>query len=364
MSPRRRNSSRRGWPANLYERRGYYSWRNPITREEFGLGRDRASAFAQAIEANLHIAGLLKKERLVDRLVSGGKKRTLGVWLERYAEILAERKLAENTRRHYRSLAKRAQEILGADTKLRAITALMVSEALGALAKDHPRMAQALRSFLHESFREAVVQGWLDDNPVRTVRGPAVEVRRARLEFPVFMAVYERTQTAWLRNAMALALVSAQRREDIALAEFADVHDGAWWVEQGKTGARIAIPLELRLDVFGMSLEDVIRQCRRTGVVSPYLIHQTTARGNSPVGRRIWKDTISRRFSAELEALGADFGGKEPPTFHEIRSLSARLYKAQGNVNVQELLGHKSAQTTMIYMDGRGEWIRVRVGTV
>lgn len=52
--------------------------------------------------------------------------------------------------------------------------------------------------------------------------------------------------------------------------------------------------------------------------------------------------------------------GKTPPTFHEIRSLSARLYDEQG-IDAQALLGHKSPDMTAVYRDVRGaEWIEVK----
>lgn len=52
---------------------------------------------------------------------------------------------------------------------------------------------------------------------------------------------------------------------------------------------------------------------------------------------------------------------KTPPSFHEIRSLSARLYTEQG-IDAQALLGHKSPDMTAIYRDVRGaEWIEVKV---
>ena len=48
-----------------------------------------------------------------------------------------------------------------------------------------------------------------------------------------------------------------------------------------------------------------------------------------------------------------------PPTFHEIRSLAARLWKAQG-VDVRVLLGHKTEAMSMLYRDARGaEWVTV-----
>lgn len=361
MSPRRRSGAKRGWPANLYEQDGYFSWRHPVTRRSYGLGKDKTSAFTQAVEANLHLANLRAAPRLVDRL-TGNADRSLGAWLDLHQKMLEARNppLAANTLRGYKSLSGRTRETFKAETPVRSITPLMIANALQDLAH-MPRLAQAWRGYMRESFREAIVQGWLDDNPVRDTRAARVIVQRARLTFPVFMQTYEACDVTWLRNAMALALVSAQRREDIALAKVKDCRDKAWWVDQGKTGARVILPFDLRLDCFGKSLSDVYEQCRQTGVLSQFLIHQTENKGNSPVGRQIWKDTISRRFTDTLGRLGLDFEGKEPPTFHEIRSLSERLYSAQGNVNTQELLGHKDPRTTQLYHDGRGEWVRVTI---
>jgi integrase len=111
--------------------------------------------------------------------------------------------------------------------------------------------------------------------------------------------------------------------------------------------------------VVGLSLGDVVKQCRATGILSKSLVHQTKRVKGATLGKAIHPDMLTRVFSAEFAALGLSWGDKEPPTFHEIRSLSERLYKAQGNVNTQELLGHKDPRTTALYHDGRGEWVRV-----
>ncbi|MBG6241737.1 MAG: integrase, partial [Candidatus Symbiopectobacterium sp. Dall1.0] len=52
---------------------------------------------------------------------------------------------------------------------------------------------------------------------------------------------------------------------------------------------------------------------------------------------------------------------RNPPSFHEIRSLSARLYTDEkGRDYAQKLLGHKSATMTDKYRDVRGaEWMEV-----
>lgn len=364
---------RRDLPPNTYCRRGYYTWRNPNTREEFGLGRDKHRACIEAMEANVRIANLDRRPRLIDR-ISGDADRSVAAWGKKYSEALSKQPLADNTRRTYASHGRRVVALLGASTAVRSVTAMQVSEALErvAVVEGKARLAQAVRHFMRDWFREAVVQGWRDDNPVRDTKlSVKVEVKRARLAYDVFIGIYERTACTWLRNAMALALVSAQRREDIAMAQFSAFHNGGWWLiqrsEKATTPHRIFIPLELRLDVFGMSLADVVAQCRRTGCVSRYLVHQTEPRGNSPVGSRMWLDTISKRFSDEVELITIeheiDWGEKTPPTFHEIRSLSERLYADQGGVVTQHLLGHNDAETTAVYHDSRGsEWVHALDG--
>lgn len=256
----------------------------------------------------------------------------------------------------------------GAETSMRSITPLIASDALDAIAAEgKARTAQALRVFLRDSFREAVVKGWATANPIIDTKLKVdIEVKRSRLSLEVFQQIRAAAGEVWLQNAMDLALVSGQRREDISKALFRDFHDEAWWCVQsslkGPNRHRIVIPLDLRLNCVSLSLRDVVGQCRRTGIVSKYLVHQTVARGNSPVGRHIWIDSLSKRFAETLAGLRIDWAPKEPPTFHEIRSLSERLYSAQGGVNTQELLGHNDAETTAMYHDDRGlDWVRIKL---
>lgn len=369
MSPRRRSREKRGWPHGLYERDGYYSWRSPVDGVEYGIGRDRAQAFAQATEANLHCCGLTGKERLIDRL-TGNLDRSVEKWNEKYQGLLATAKLADNTRRTYKSLGLRMVRMLKPETPLANVRALAISAGLEAIARDEgkARTAQALRNFMRDSFREARVQGWYTaENPVFDTKLPMpVEVKRSRLSLEVYQRIHAATELTWLKNAMDLALVSGQRREDVANAQFRDFHDGSWWCVQASEKAtnphRLVIPLELRLNEAGLSLGDVVSRCRRTGVVSKHLIHQTVDRGNSPRGRRIWIDSLSKRFHETLVTLAIDWGEKGAPTFHEIRSLSERLYAAQGGIDTQELLGHNDPETTAMYHDSRGsEWVRIKI---
>jgi len=360
MAPRKRSDRKRDFPDNLYESGGFYRWRHPTTKKDFGLGSDKAHAFKEAKRANLHLAMEQPTPSLVDRI--SGKSETWGDWMDEFEKLLAKRKLAANTRRTYSSLLTKARALAKPEAAFSSVTTKVIAQALSSLEDaGKARQAQQFRSFMKDCFNYAIAEGWARDNPAIVTRGIEVEVKRGRLQFDVFMAVYEAEKVTWAKNCYALALVSGQDRDSCSNATFKAIHDGAWWNERGKTGARIVIPLELRLDCFGMSLDDVVRQCRTTGVLSRYLIHQTQNYGNSPAGSQVWVNTITRHFTNTLASLGLDFESKQPPTFHEIRSLSERLYAAQGNVRTQELLGHKDPKTTALYHDARGEWVRVSI---
>ena len=115
-----------------------------------------------------------------------------------------------------------------------------------------------------------------------------------------------------------------------------------------------------------------MRQCRATGIVSTHLVHQSGRAKGARLGKKMHVDMITRVFSEEIDKLGLNWGEKTAPTFHEIRSLSTRLYEDQNAdrtpvntinpgaaVNTKNLLGHTEESTTDIYRDGRGEWTKV-----
>ncbi|MCT7656122.1 tyrosine-type recombinase/integrase [Oceanimonas sp. NS1] len=171
------------------------------------------------------------------------------------------------------------------------------------------------------------------------------------------LAEAEQSAPAWTANAMLLAVVTGQRREDIRNMQFSDIYDGYLHVVQGKTGARLALPLDLHCDAIGASLTDVIARCRSTGVVSRWLIHQTRRAPKVKPGDPVHLNLLTREFSNVRDRAGLSWNDATPPTFHEQRSLSERLYREQG-IDTQTLLGHKDQRTTDKYHDNRGhEWL-------
>jgi hypothetical protein len=366
MAPRRRKEINRPLPDYMRVRNGYYSWRHPETGIEYGLGSDRQKAIKQGIRANASLAG---KERDLVARINAEQGKSWGKWIQIYEPILlagkGDKPLAPNSVKDYRRELRRAASMFDASKAASEITtADIIAELDKLIAAGKMHTAAGMRSHLHESFRQMIPRGWRKDNPVEAIDLIKVRVKRARLSFDVFKQVYQAEEKVWAKNAYALALVSGQAREECALALFKDIREGAWWCDRGKTGARIILPLELRLECFGMSLGEVVKQCRSTGVLSKHLIHQTKNWNRSRAGDPIAFDTISSRFSATLASLGLAWGDKAPPTFHEIRSLSGRLYEDEKRVNPQELYGHADEATTEIYLDernGKREWIRVSI---
>lgn len=362
MAARPRVGSRKDWPRGLQESRpGYFVWMNPITKAAVSIGRvPLASAKLQAIEANLWATEQLGRARLLDRLQQQDK--TVGEWLD---EWVAGLKLADNTMRSYRSTVKALKEEIGGNALAR-LSVMDCDKAVTAIAVNRGgRTAQAARSVMSTAFRKAITKGLMSSNPVEVVEAPEVKVARTRFTWETFSKVWEQLQGApvWLRNATMLALLTGQRREDIAEMQFADVVDGCLRVVPIKNRGlvKLAIPLDLRMDRLGLSLKEQIAICRRTGIVSKHLVHQTAPKGNSPPGRKIWRDTITRRFTDYVVlALGE---APNLPTFHELRSLSKRLYMEQGGVDTKALLGHTTEETAALYGNARGaEFQRVNIG--
>ena len=95
--------------------------------------------------------------------------------------------------------------------------------------------------------------------PALAAKNPVVKVRRKRLTLAEWKTIFKHAgnmQPA-AQNAMLLALITGQRLGDIVDFKFSDVWDGFLHITQNKTGSKIALPLSLRCDAIGMTLEEV-----------------------------------------------------------------------------------------------------------
>lgn len=360
MSPARRAARRRDWPAHLYEPRpGYFVWRHPQTKETFALGRvPLAHARNEAMQANRLLAEKLPS--LVAMIQ--GETQTVAALLAKMPEPPKA-----SSAKTFRALDKRIRAELG-PIMCGELTVKHCADQLEAIVDEgKPHLARAVRGRLIALCQRGMELGWLKSSPAAVTAKPAAEVARGRLSLEQFLKIREHA-AEFLPRAMNLALVTGQDRSTVAAMRRADVKEGRLICQRSKTerkNAPIAIPVALRLDVLGLSLDDLVRE--RASIISPYLVHHVASYPGTPAGSPVALDRISDAFLAARIAAGIpDVGpdGKGAPTFHEIRSLAKRLYEKQGNVDTKLLLGHSTDAMSELYKDARDmEPIEVVVNT-
>lgn len=370
---------------------GYrFRYRNVITGNMKRLStRNLEDAERKAQQLNAIIAQRLLDQEAKAILESDGSQsitvdRMLNLYLDTLSQRCKEGEIKSSTVDDRRWKTKALRDKYG-KRKLARLTTLEINTLLKSYtSQSKHRMAQSVRSILCDFFDEAISQGHYPadkPNPARVTRAPRAKVKRARLTLDTFNKMLkwsEENQPRRTQLAALLALITAQRREDIADIRLNKLKDldslsqrrpsGIVTVDQAeylaliqkKTGTKVLIPLDLRLDCIELSVRDVLNQCR-DGVVSEYAIHHSHRAGRAAPGKKVRLATISQEFAKAMRGTGIDWGDNNPPTFHELRSLAEREYEKQG-INTQMLLGHKHARMTEVYHDARGhDWVKVSV---
>ena len=290
---------------------------------------------------------------------------TLGEWLDIYSELLRRRDIQAKTLDNRLNYIRKIRAEFG-NTRIQDVSARSLAIWLETVGKVHPFLAKKLYVELKAIFRAAMVYGWIARNPADLLTPSRVTVARSRLSMEQFLCILDyakRSMPPWVSAMLLLAIMTGQRRQDIPAMQYQDV----WYessgnryrrylhVRQGKTGRRLAIPLAWRSSTLCMTLHDVIEYCRAFCGKSQYLVAKTN--GLPPaLSYMSYSFQVARR-GAVPDAL---FLPKYPPSLHECRSLSARMFYTEGKTNVRQLLGHSSPSMTDAYLNDRG--LRARAG--
>lgn len=202
---------------------------------------------------------------------------------------------------------------------------------------------------IKEFYSAAIIHGLCDSSPLTHIKSPRDSVKRNRLATKDFLAMLQASKQLkrkkWLYLALLLAVVTGQRRHDISKMKFSDIWDGYLHIKQQKTGVMVALPIDLRLAVIDMSINDVVSLCKIGNNSEYLLVHKN--------GCEVRPHSLSDGFrTLYVDCFGEWVKCGTQPSFHEIRSLSERLYREQG-VNTQTLLGHKIASMTELYNNDR-----------
>lgn len=289
----------------------------------------------------------------IGRAVS--RYRTLGEWAETYRKIIDGKPISDKTKANRYCALAHILKGLGADRIMASIKPHEVSGLVMSMAKEHPQLAKRILIETKDCFNEAVIYAWIDRNPAHSIKAPHARVQRHRLtldQWRKILAWSTEHQPPWVSRMLVLALVTGQRRSDLARMRFGDVWDGRLHVEQEKTGTRVALPLALRLDAIGVTISQAIADCQSYAVAQDYLLRKHN-------GKPLVFASLSARFEEARNGTDLTWSKGHPPSLHECRSLSERLYRQQG-LNTMVLLGHKHQSMTDLYNDDRGlskgEW--------
>lgn len=209
-----------------------------------------------------------------------------------------------------------------------------------------------------------------DDRPrLYMIRKP--DVARMRLEPVAFWTIYRKAgelEMPGLQIAMGISLVTALRRDDVCALELEEHAKGDCLRRiVGKSAAQRgqihAARLEWDLTAQPV-LADLIRRARVLSLKHyrcPYVVSHLPERKRRSSKEHVCQvlpDRLTKMFAEARDATGlfADLpAGTKPPTFHEIRALSAALFSRAGyDVKaVQALMAHTDEDVTRLYQSGQ-----------
>ncbi len=343
MSPRPRKRRNNALPPNLYENNGGkgYRYRHPVTKKFHGMGASKAEAIKAAKELN---SLLMRGADLVGSVLGEVSLNDHIDWF--FKESLPEREYSDKTLEMYRTQTKKLRAAMGP----MPVADVTVLDLAGLMERQSARTSNQLRQVAVDVFKVAVSRGLRHDNPAEATLKRKEKKARLRLNKEQYDAVYALSEP-WMQNAMDLALVTLQRREDVAYMKFENVKGGRLFVIQGKTEKYDTGYLSIAI---GKSLDKIIKRCR-DNLASPYLIHRRPDRKiKDRKGMDHWTqvtpDKITREFADARDRTGlfAHLEPKKRPSFHEIRALGIKLYRDQ-KIEPQQLAGHASEQMTNNY---------------
>lgn len=261
-----------------------------------------------------------------------------------------------STQKRYTQHATQIRAVFGAHRPIAEITVRDISTFINDL-DDAGKAGAAtnLRSMLINTWKFALSLGEVEMNVPAATLSPKSRVKRQRLEIDEFMRVCDFAPNDVARRAFRLALMIGHRVGVIPQLRFADIVDDYLLVVPNKRGRPVRIPLSLRLDALGVTLGELVSECRSSGIVSRHLIHHVKGGGGVRRGDAVTASSLSHWFATAYRAANIKVAdGKTPASFHELRSLCKRLYMQQGNVDTKVLLSHRSDATAETYADPRG----------
>lgn len=271
-------------------------------------------------------------------------------WLDQFIEIQKQRDITIKTVQEKIYIANYLSKKIG-NRPLDIIRTLDLFILIDEFLKQDKQTAgMKVYLFLKQCFRIAWSRGLIDHDPAARLERPECKVKRERLELHEFLRILKISELLapeYFYFAMLTALVTGRRPCELVNISMDNIENDYLNIQTAKKGAIVSLPMDLKLKKIGTSLRDLFIMTNG----KKYLIER---KGNNPKVSPHSLSTWFSRMRNASEIFAAD--GRLPPSFYEIRSLSALLYNDQG-VNINRLLAHQSDNSTLIYTDRRGKGV-------
>lgn len=178
-------------------------------------------------------------------------------------------------------------------------------------------------------------------NPASGIKRNRGAGRDVYVDDELFNRVYEKADQP-TRDAMDLAWLAGQRPGDSLRFKETDIREGALWVHQGKTSARVRIEITGRL-------AEVIERIKARKAATPGI--RSLALVVNERGLALSASALDNRFEAARRAAGVELNSFQ---FRDLRAKAATETEEQiGMEAAQNLLGHKSSGMTAHYVRNR-----------
>jgi len=364
MAARPRTLQNRKLPPNLYPNGKYWRYRNPVTGVMTSINRPLEEAIKLARAANLKMAELVVDDGSLLAVLTGDRLPIVSNLLARFEEDwLPHRSYAARTLEEIKFKLERYRQDLG-DRLIGQLDVLAMAEYLDNFSNN---AYTKHRGLWVQIFAFAVAKGLAERNnaELTLVKKEAEKKRQRHTLDGLKVIINAATTPPWLKRAIRLALASLQRRDDIVtwLKSAADMEKNTLTVSPGKTQG-YDNPVHLKITM-GATLREVVGECLRSPLASPYLIHyKPKARRREQIDAKdhwtsVTPDYLTKEFSKARDAAHAydHVPAGERPTFHEIRALGAWLYEQQNfpQEYIQALMGHADEKMTKHYQEGHDE---------
>jgi len=180
---------------------------------------------------------------------------------------------------------------------------------------------------------------------------------RQRLSVEAFKTIRE-AAPVWLQVAMDTSLITLQARAEVVSMKRAD-RTGDWLrVIRDKTAADTDMAF-IRIEMTGQ-LKEIWQRAWEDGIPCPFLVHyrpksqRPQHMQNKSHPFTVTPDYLTKTFKAirDETTVCNHLEPRQRPTFHEIRSLGARVYRKLGYDDgyIRALMTHTDQKTTEIYL--------------